>query len=618
MRRVASFLHRFSLRQKMVFGFLLVSLTGVFTIALSAHYYYNRATSKDFFNLASGASASLNNQLDQYFRNLAGITYSVAAGALQQPDEGAAHAEPYLLQNWLTGHMERNSENRLLIESMLKRQITLSYSDVESLIVLSNSGEVVSSRGSGDADFYRSQWMSGAYAGDEPSIRPMEKARLSRIPVIPLAVPIYSTKNVEIAGQIILNVTTTSVRDIMSRTRIGRTGSFFIVDRSDTIVYHPDPAYIGNRIRSTALSPFADTPVDAIRKVGHTSFLTTNTQSDYTGWRVVAVVPLSEMATGLKVARNSIIIVVGFMLLFVLFVVPWLTKLLLAPVMKLNRNMREVQRGNLGVKVDVRPSRDEFQMLSNNFSHMLGTLNELIERVYGFQIREMNLELKQKDATIQALQNQINPHFLYNSLDIIKSIAFLEDVPKIEKMAGNLAAFYRYTTKLDRIEVTLRDELAHLNEYLEMVQLRFGGNFMNRNYIPEKYLDVHLVKLTLQPIVENAVKYAVEAYNGDAAILINAYGEGEDLLIEVVDNGPGIEADRLRHLQGLIARAGHPGVVSDRQEDSVGLANVQARLVMHYGAPYGLQIVSFPGRGTAVTVRIPLANRKNVQANGEM
>ncbi|MFC3804162.1 sensor histidine kinase [Cohnella sp. GCM10012308] len=618
MMRVASLLHRFSLRQKMVLGFLLVSLTGVFTIALSAHYYYNRATSKDFFNLASGASASLNNQLDQYFRNLAGITYSVAAGALQQPDEGAAHAEPYLLQNWLTGHMERNSENRLLIESMLKRQITLSYSDVESLIVLSNSGEVVSSRGSGDADFYRGQWMAGSYNGNDPSIRPVEKARLSRILVIPLAVPIYSTKNVEIAGQIILNVTTTSVRDIMSRTRIGRTGYFFIVDRSDTIVYHPDPAYIGNRIRTTDLSPFADTPVDAFRKVGRTSYLTTNTQSDYTGWRVVAVVPLSEMATGLKVARNSIIIVVGFMLLFVLFVVPWLTKLLLAPVMKLNRNMREVQRGNLGVKVDVRQSRDEFQMLSNNFSHMLGTLNELIERVYGFQIREMNLELKQKDATIQALQNQINPHFLYNSLDIIKSIAFLEDVPKIEKMAGNLAAFYRYTTKLDRIEVTLRDELAHLNEYLEMVKLRFGGNFVNRNYIPEKYLDVHLVKLTLQPIVENAVKYAVEAYNGDAAILINAYGEGEDLLIEVVDNGPGIEADRLRHLQGLIAKAGHPGSVSDRQEDSVGLANVQARLVMHYGAAYGLQIVSFPGRGTAVTVRIPLANRKNVQANGEM
>jgi two-component system sensor histidine kinase YesM len=423
---------------------------------------------------------------------------------------------------------------------------------------------------------------------------------------------------VEVAGHLILNVTTARISDIMGRTRIGETGYFFILDQSGVIVFHPDPSMIGTRIESSSLSPFAVAKANTIEHVGKTAYLTTYTDSAFTKWRVVAVVPLEEMATGLKVARNSIIIVVSFLLLFVLLIVPMLTKALLSPIMRLNQNMRQVRRGDLSVKVDVRQSRDEFQMLSNNFSHMLMTLNELIDRVYRFQIREMHLELRQKDATIKALQNQINPHFLYNSLDIIKSIAFLEEVPKIERMVGNLASFFRYTTKLDRIEVPLRNELEHLNEYLEIIRIRFNNNFISRNYVSDKYLDVSLVKLSLQPIVENAVKYAVEENNGDATIIISAYNIEEDLFIEVVDNGRGIEQDRLRLIQESILRAGNINEPDNEMDGAVGLSNVQARLVLQYGPPYGLTISSFPGRGTVVTLRIPIRNRKNVQTNGKM
>ncbi|MFB9279473.1 sensor histidine kinase [Cohnella cellulosilytica] len=620
MKRYPSFLHYFSLRQKMILGFLLVSLTGVFTIALSAHHYYTKATSKDFYTLANGASAGLNNQIDQYLNSMAESTYAMVAGSLQLSGDSLLHIpDSYIIQEWLAGSIERTAQNRLQIENLFKLHITLSYSEIESMVLISNTGEVVSSRGESDAAVYRQQRWQEQPPQPVPTLLQMKQSRLSRIPVVPLVVPIYNTKKVKIVGRLILNVSTTEIRKIMGGTPIGDTGYFFILDPGDHIVYHPDPALVGQSIAESRLSPFSRIRPDSILTVDKVKFLTTYSASDFTGWRIMAVVPLPEMASGLHVARNSIIMVMLFLLAFVFLIVPLLTRALLAPVMKLNKNMREVRRGDLNVTVDVLPSRDEFQMLGNNFAHMLTTLNELIDKVYRFQIREMNLELRQKDATIHALQNQINPHFLYNSLDIIKSIAFLEDVPKIERMVGNLAAFFRYTAKSDRIEVSLRDEIVHLNEYLEIIRIRFNDRHIGKNYIPEKYMDVRLVKLTVQPIVENAVKYAVEATHGEAEIIISAYDAQDDLFIEVVDNGPGIDEERMNLIREQLSASGDDYYESPTPGDkSVGLANVHARLKLQYGTPYGLSVVSFPGRGAAVTVRIPMQKKKNVQANIKM
>jgi two-component system sensor histidine kinase YesM len=226
----------------------------------------------------------------------------------------------------------------------------------------------------------------------------------------------------------------------------------------------------------------------------------------------------------------------------------------------------------------------------------------------------MQFEVRQKDAMIKALQGQINPHFLYNTLDIIRSIAYLEEVPRIEKIAGNLAAFFRYTARLEQLEVTLREEIDHLRKYLEIIDIRFKQNFQSQVYVNEKFMDVRLVKLSLQPIVENAVKYAVEPMNGNAAILISAFDEGDDLILEVADNGPGIPLDKLKDLRRSLAQVGEQQAAGHyAARDSLGLANVHARLVLHYGDRYGVSIESFPARGTIVSIRIP--DRKVISDN---
>ncbi|WP_206669866.1 cache domain-containing sensor histidine kinase [Paenibacillus luteus] len=595
----------------MIVGFLAVSFIAVFTIALSAHYYYTKATTKDFYNIAQGSSASLNNQLDRYFKQMAQSTYAMIAGPLRDSSDPLMTSPGTgIIQQWLSGKVKLTSYNKLLIEDLFRRYITLNYSEIESLVLMSVEGGVISSDGqSGVTAHSQEPWFILPFDRTTQVI-PTHLSQPNRVPVVSLLIPIYSTNNVKIVGRLVINLSLNVFSEIMGKTMIGETGYFFILSSDNTIVFHPDSLLQGIKLTDSPISHLQILEPNKQQRVENQDYLTTYTQSDFTSWKVAAVVPLNEMATGLNVARDSIIMVVLLLLSFVILIVPLFTKLLVDPIIKLKKMMQEVQRGNLAVKADFYPGQDELQILGSSFNKMIIQLNALIDKVYRFQLREMSLELKQKDAMIQALQNQINPHFLYNSLDIIKSIAFLEEVPKIEKMVSNLAAFFRYTAKLDKIEVNLGDELNHLKTYLEIIHIRFTHNFQSQNFVNEKFLNVSLVKLTLQPIVENAVKYAVERNNGNATIIISAYNDQDDLIIEVVDNGPGMEEDRLLEIQQNMMRMAAKGELI-QPTDSLGLANVHARLVLQYGFRYGLTLTSFLGRGTIVSIRIPIKKVKS-------
>jgi two-component system sensor histidine kinase YesM len=228
------------------------------------------------------------------------------------------------------------------------------------------------------------------------------------------------------------------------------------------------------------------------------------------------------------------------------------------------------------------------------------------------ELKEVQMQLLQKEATIQALQNQINPHLLYNTLDIIKSIAYLEEVPKIEKMAENLASLYRFTARMEQSEISLAEELEHLKRYLEIIRIRYTRHFESKVYVDEKYLHARIIKLSIQPIVENAVKYAVEPRNGKAAVMVSAYPEGHDLIIEVADNGSGIDSIILRNLKERLMMITKQPDHGANTHDSLGLTNVHRRLVLYYGKDYGLNIHSFPNQGTVVSVRVPFIRKDNI------
>lgn len=217
----------------------------------------------------------------------------------------------------------------------------------------------------------------------------------------------------------------------------------------------------------------------------------------------------------------------------------------------------------------------------------------------------IEMEKSIKDVELKALHYQINPHFLFNVLNTIGRLAFFENAKMTEDVVYAFSDMMRYVLKKSSNQLgPLRDELAHVNNYLKIQKIRLGSRLQYNIQMPEKFMEVKVPFMCLQPIVENSIKYAVENRAAGGSIMVEVYQKEQDLYVEVTDDGDGISKQKIQEiLDG--------GAYRNNHEHSVGLHNVNSRLKLFYGKTYGLAIES-PGKvggGTKVTVRVPLNSK---------
>ncbi|TDF93260.1 cache domain-containing sensor histidine kinase [Paenibacillus piri] len=602
MKSVFSFLtlRTLSIKKKMALAFLSVSVFSVLLLGLFSNYYYSKAVEKEFVTVSNEATARLNYHLDYYYQQLQQSTHSLI--------------QNNLIQEWLAGESYTSLDVQS-VEKELRSYLALNYSEIQGMFLVSRSNKIISmAQYFGKLDRFSDEPWYGKPLQPDVDILPTHIAKYegaSGRPVMSMVLPIYDKNSLDLIGKLVVDISLQEIGRSFKSSQLGETGTFFILSGEDSIVYHPNEAWNGlprsrTELAGLRISDRQDKPIQRFRGK---DYLIASTRSPVTNWRIVACVPFDELAVGLSSARFSMFFVLGLITLLVICVVPLLAHRFVHPILTLRSLMRQVSKGDLSVQTESVPGEDELQQLSHSFNIMVKRLDELIATNTRLQFKDMQAELKQKEVLIKALQNQINPHLLYNSLGIITSMAYLEKVPVIEKMARNLADVYRYTAKFSDMEVDLEDELRQLRKYLEIIHVRFPKHFQSYFFINEKFARCRAVKFILQPIVENAVKYAIEPRGGAGVVIISAYDEGKDLIIEVADNGPGIEEEELQRINGQLRQISAQIDPSYAQQDSLGITNVHARLVLRYGADYGVCITSFAGRGAVVSIRIPIIHQ---------
>ena len=265
------------------------------------------------------------------------------------------------------------------------------------------------------------------------------------------------------------------------------------------------------------------------------------------------------------------------------------------PVTRLHRNLVRVKEGDYTVRVQVE-TRDEVGDLCEAFNGMAEEIDRLVNQVY-------SVELKEKEAAIKALQAQINPHFLYNTLDMIKSMAELNGALQVSEMIMALSKLFRYATHTDGVLVTIREELENLSSYMTIVNARFGGRIEFAARVPEELLTESIVKVCLQPLVENAISHGLGRGRAGGRIAVTVEKENGIITVTVEDNGGGILPDRLEEIRNRLERKEH--VEEESGRGHVGLKNIHDRIRLYYGETYGIVIDSFPERGTVVTLSYP-------------
>ncbi len=266
------------------------------------------------------------------------------------------------------------------------------------------------------------------------------------------------------------------------------------------------------------------------------------------------------------------------------------------PVMVLAKAMGEVEQGKVNLLEEEKYGwQDEMGLLFRSYNEMGKRINDSIEKIYIYQINQKQTELKM-------LQFQINPHFLYNTLNTISSIAALSDIEEIAKIADNLSAMFQYNIKGDDI-VSVRKEIQHVKNYLEIQAIRFPGKYQFEYRISSEVEDLKMLKFLLQPLAENSLQHAFGKMKEINRITLTAWEDGDDVIFQLRDNGVGMNTEIMEKLNKELAKT-DTGTLVNHVDKGIGLRNVNARIKNLYGKEYGIQIRSEEGKYTEIQIRI--------------
>ncbi|MEK4042515.1 sensor histidine kinase [Paenibacillus sp. FSL H8-0048] len=322
----------------------------------------------------------------------------------------------------------------------------------------------------------------------------------------------------------------------------------------------------------------------------------------FSGWWVMSITPDKDLNVELVELKRYLLIVISALILVSTLIASIVSQTISSPLKKLIREMRQVEVGNFGGMVKV-SSYQEINILVASFNRMVRRIEELIERVKLSTVSEKNAEL-------HALQSQVNPHFLYNTLDMIYWMLDEEGNEQLGELVLSLSSMFRYSSQWeDGADVSLSEELEQIGHYLKIISIRLEGRLVIVTDIDECWLNIRVPKMTVQPVIENAVKHGLEPLARQGILKVYTRQEGDHLELIVEDNGDGMNGEQLARLQeSLNVDSPDSAGASGREggKSGIGLQNLHRRLRFMFGEGYGLQIQSFPGEGTQVAIVLPI------------
>lgn len=402
----------------------------------------------------------------------------------------------------------------------------------------------------------------------------------------------------EVIGFIIVDLDDSFIKTFCDQVKIGKTGFFYILDQHNNPIFVPPIQNDDRNIIQNTPLPFPEQSSKngyVLRTGGKPRFIV-HTASLATGWTIIGIAPLQEIVAEANSIRQLIILSVVLSIVFAITLHYLLTKRLTRPIQLLQHKMRLTASGYLEAKV--KPvGTDEIADLGQSFNIMVEKIKELLEQ----SIRKQQQLQK---AELRTLQAQINPHFLYNTLDSIIWMAEAGKNDGVIQLVKALSDLFRISLNKGRDWVMIRTELAHANSYLIIQQMRYRDILDYRIDIDPELLDYPILNMTLQPLIENALYHGIKNKRGKGLIVIGGYLELSAVILTITDNGIGIPPDRLAMLRNQLEQP----LQSEEEEPAeggFGLQNVHQRLRLYFGCEYGVELESTAGTGTTIFVRIP-------------
>lgn len=417
-----------------------------------------------------------------------------------------------------------------------------------------------------------------------------------------------TSKGSQMTGVLLVDMNYSDIERMMEQINGERNGQYYyLCDYDGHLIFHPYQASIDMGEQSEGTLKTVRNMDDGVKSVwidGKLVHLAVRTIA-YTGWKAVAVIPDSSLTQNMVNNFWFILFFITLILMLVLIVNRLAAIRISQPVLELNNSVKNVE-ADLGSKVQIYiggPS--EVRHLGSSIQKSYDEIERLMKEI----VRE---ERQRRKSEMDALQSQINPHFLYNTLD---SITWMIEGGKNEDasyMITQLARLFRISLSKGRTIIPIGDELKHAESYMNLQKYRYKDRFTVTYDVPDDLKNYCIVKLVLQPILENSIYYGVDGLDDDGEIVVKAEKKDDGIFISVTDNGMGMDEETLDSLLTDENRVHKHG-------SGVGLLNVHNRIQLMFGDEYGLTIESEPDEGTCVTIHIPAIgyneeNRKELES----
>ncbi len=321
------------------------------------------------------------------------------------------------------------------------------------------------------------------------------------------------------------------------------------------------------------------------------------------GWTIRALINRDKLIEEGHIIQYTIMIIVLLVFIVVVVITLIFNYRMTYPLKKMADAFDRVATGDFNYKLKFE-YKNEITNIEDNFNNMIRELENLTNRLLLSQQEAHQIELEKKQFQLDGLQAQINAHFLYNTLNTIRVMALTDAKKEVASMIKNLVDYLRYITRINEF-VTLWEELTQLNKYKTIEQFRFGDKFKVKYKIEEGLKDLQIVKLTIQPIVENAIFHGLRQSSGKGIIQISAFRQDGKAVIRIMDNGKGIKPEELREIQEGIISQKSLNKTGNEDGIGIGLVNIHKRIQLYYGDKYGLDAKSWENIGTVVTITYP-------------
>ncbi len=587
---------KISLRGKILFYFTLSTLIPVlaFSIILFNNYYniYESYALELSAHNITQAKKNIDLKLKRFNEFTVDITYSDA------------------VQNLLNKQQITTSPYSNLSLDKLIADIKYSKREFVSLKLYSNSGE----------NIYSSIFFDNlpSESINQYFISLMNKSRgrftfidsnesTSAGPILSFARQVKSkryTNFAKIIGYIFFYTEHEMFNNIIKNISFEKTGFAFLMDKNGDLLDHHKKSFAlsilsSNNLFSEIRENFSGFFTAAYDK---NKYLITYNTTDSSNLKIVGVIPYNEINKKLfPVIKFSFFILISCILL-IFFISSFISYRITNPINKLKHLMEQVSNNKLDLKMNY-IGKDEIGMLSDQFNSMIDRLNKLINESYQSKLREKELMFLEKEAQLNALQQQINPHFLYNTLESINWMAYKIGAYKICDIVSALGDFFRCSIAKSKEFITIKEEISHLKNYIYIQQIRYQGKFEVEWNISNDVNEYETVKLILQPIVENSIVHGIDGLETGGIIGIHGYKNKNRICFKISDNGTGMSDCQLKDLkEKLFAPQG--------KEKSVGIFNVHRRLKLYFDDECSFDIESKKGSGTSVSFSIPALKSK--------